>query len=141
LVHMRLEKDHDVFLTFAQATVRIMKDDTLWPGHNNFHRVLLEYACGTGEMKNFQQLHCHKDGNPSHLVETMTVFGRVPINATAKANAIVKKMQPALLVLPNQQLVIKMIAGIDVLHCKLVKTHHAADYSRNTSNYSWVHGP
>jgi hypothetical protein len=76
LLENQLEHPHNLFLTFAQAVVRVQNNNMLWPGHNNFERALLEYACGTaGEMKNFQQLYCHKDGNESHLVETMTVFG------------------------------------------------------------------
>jgi hypothetical protein len=141
VVHFGLEKSHDVFLTFAKAALRVRDNKKLWPNcKDEFERVLLEYACGTGEMKNFQQLYSHKDGNASHLVETMTVFGRVPCNETADATSIVKGMEPALLVLPYQQLVCKLKAG-DVLHCKFIATYHVPDCSRNTANYSCVHGP
>jgi hypothetical protein len=141
LVHTDLEKAQDLFLTLAQAAIRVMENNMLWPNHDGFERVLLEYACGTGEIKNFIQLHSHVDGNPSHLVETMTVFGRVPHNDWRGDSAIVRRMKPALLLLPYQKLVCKLVPGRDILHCKLLYSHHCADNSRNNQNYSCVHGP
>jgi hypothetical protein len=141
LVHTKLENAHDLFLTLAQAAIRVMEDDKLWPEHGDFERVLLEYACGTGEMKNFVQLGSHVDGNRSHLVETMTVFGRVPHNDSRSNSDIVSEMKPALLLLPYQKLVCKLVPGRDILHCKFLASHHLPDYSRNNQNYSCVHGP
>jgi hypothetical protein len=141
LLENQLEHPHNLFLTFAQAIVRVQNNNRLWPGRSNVERALLEYACGTGEMKNFQQLYCHKDGNESHLVETMTVFGRVPKNDHWDPATIVDDTKPALLVLPYQKLVCNLQCGCDVLHCKFVNTYHVPDHSRNTSNYSCVHGP
>ena len=64
-----------------QAFDRYAINEQCWieadPGLSPFEMVLLEYACGTGEMRNHQALAAHKDSNKSHFMESMTLFGRI----------------------------------------------------------------
>jgi hypothetical protein len=142
LVHKNLEPSSEIFKTFAEAVMRVKNNNGNWPRwRTKFECVLLEYACGTGEMKNYQQLYSHTDGNHSHVVESMMAFGRVPTNETGDPTDIVDAMKPALLIQPYEKIVWKLRCGRDVLHCKFKKTYHVPDKTRDHSNYSYVHGP
>jgi hypothetical protein len=142
LVHKELELSSEIFSTFAGVVMRVKNNNSSWPSwRTKFECVLLGYACGTGEMKNYQQIFNHKDGNKSNLVESMMVFGRVPTNETGDPTAIVNAMKPALLIQPYEKIVWKLRCGCDVLHCKFKNTYHVPDKTRDHSNYSYVHEP
>ena len=106
-----------------------------------FESKLLSWSCGTGEMRNHQSVKAHFDGNKSHPVESMTLYGRVPINLKNMKTDIVNTMQDGYLILPLEGLTIKMKCGTTIIHCSLKNTIHLADNSRNTCNWSRVHGP
>ena len=109
---------------------------------SDFDCVLLEYACGTGEMRNHQPLRAHVDGNKSHPVESMMIFGKVSEDETEKnCTSLVAKMKDGMLIQPYERLVWKLRCGRDVLHCCFSNTYHLADVSHGQSNWSYVHGP
>ena len=110
-------------------------------GRTNFESKLLSWACSTGEMRNHQAVSAHVDGNKSHPVETMSVFGRLPIDSKTLKVEYVKEMKAAFLLLPLEGLTLKMLCGYDLVHCCLKSTVHLADNSRNTCNWTKVHGP
>lgn len=104
--------------------------------------VLLEYACGTGEMRNHQALYAHVDGNKSHFVESMTLFGKVSRDETATDTTIVQEnLVRGRLGLIWHGFCLEMAPGRDVVHLQLSRTLHAADPTRNSENWTSVHGP
>jgi len=103
--------------------------------------VLLEWACNTGEMRNHMALHCHEDSNKSHPLESCTLFGRAPNNDNRDATTIRKEMKDGCTAPVQLGLCIRVRCGLDSVHCRLRSTMHAADWSRNAHNWSWVHGP
>ena len=102
---------------------------------------LLSWACSTGEMRNHQAVKSHFDKNKSHPVETMSMFGRLPIDRKRLSVDYVKEMIPGYLLLPLEGLTIKVLCGYDLIHCCLKSTLHLADNTRNTCNWTKVHGP
>lgn len=103
--------------------------------------VLLEYCCGTGEMRNHEALHAHVDANRSHYIESMTMFGRVKETDNRTSSIIVKDMLPGYLSMVCQGFAFKLRCGRDVIHAQLSDTMHCADTTRDKDNFSWVHGP
>ena len=83
---------------------------------------LLSWACTTGEMRNHQAVKAHFDGNKSHPVETMSLFGRTPVNSKQLAVDHVKSMECGYLLLPLEGVTIKIQCGYDLLHCSLKST-------------------
>ena len=110
----------------------------------NFERLLLHQACTTGEMRNHQALHAHVDGNKSHFLESLALFGRINVEDVykeAKLSDVVQNMTGGYLYLPLEGIVLSMTCCTMSVHCKLKKTIHIPDLSRNTHNWSKVHGP
>ena len=110
-------------------------------GKSRLESKLLSWACTTGEMRNHQAVKSHYDGNKSHPVETMSLFGRLPVNMTTLTKEYVKNMEDGYLLLPVEGITLRLKCGYDLIHCSLKGTLHLADNSRNTCNWSRVHGP
>ena len=110
-------------------------------GRSDLEAKLLSWCCSTGEMRNHQAVKAHCDGNKSHPIETMTLFGRMPVNVKSMKANVVQSLGEGYLILPLEGLTIKMKCGLDVIHSSLKSTLHLADNSRNTCNWSRVHGP
>ena len=66
--------------TFEFAVLRLPFVWQMWQEFDNslniLDIVLLEWASGTGEMRNHQAVACHVDANTSHFMESMTLFGK-----------------------------------------------------------------
>ena len=120
---------------------RLMEDKFISIGRTKLEAKLLSWACSTGEMRNHQAVKTHFDGNKSHPVETMTLFGRLPINVKNLSVEYLSTMESGYLILPLEGVTIKMNCGNDLIHCSLKATLHLADNTRNTCNWSKVHGP
>jgi len=104
--------------------------------------VCLEYAATTGEMKNYEPVAAHQDGNSSHYLESMTIFAKLPMPRQGQScTSLVSQMVPGILAVPMHGFAFKITCGRDVLHSRLTGTVHVADYTRNDRNFSWVHGP
>ena len=133
--------------TFMEAVQRVsIGADKKWkradPWLSQFDIVLLEWCCGTGEMRNHQALCAHDDANKSHSVETMMVFGRT--NPTHKHYGKTKQVslfRDAYLCMLWQMIVLRTRCGKDIWHLSLGQTYHLPDRSRDRYNFSWVHGP
>lgn len=70
---------------------------------SDFDCVLLEYVCGTSKMRNHQPLHAHTDGNKSHPVESMIIFGKVAEDEPEKnCTSLVSKMKDGMLIQPYE---------------------------------------
>jgi hypothetical protein len=134
---------YELFKTFTEAAIRVKKGKTNWnlQGHNEFDCVLLEYGCGTGEMRNHQALCAHTDTNTSHPVESMMLFGKVPEGDIRESTTIVNTMRNGMLIQPFERIVWELCCGRDVLHSRFSITYHLSDLSRGDSNWSYVHGP
>jgi hypothetical protein len=147
LVKKKLGKPYQLFQSFAEAVMRVKGGNTNWivEDHHGvldeFDCVLLEYACGTGEMRNHQSLFAHKDTNKSHPVESMMIFGKVAEGDNRKSTTIVNSMSNGMLIQPYERIVWDLRCGRDVLHCRFSVTYHLSDNSRGSSNWSYVHGP
>ncbi len=111
--------------------------------YSKFELLLLQQVCTTGEMRNHQALKLHVDGNKSHLLETLTLFGRVDdcILESKTPQSIISSMEKGYLFLPMCGMVVGMECCTQTIHCKLKKTLHIPDLSRNKYNWSKVHGP
>ena len=156
LVQYRLGDKDKLFKTFAHAARSVMKQWTIrkpkkrgtttWTDADSrltlFDMILLEWACRTGEMRNHQGVSTHKDGNSSHPVESMTLFGKVEDNDVRSSTEIVNNsMVDGFVILPYHRFAWKMRCGRDVLHSSFKKTYHLPDPTRGWFNWSWVHGP
>ena len=91
---------------------------------------LCQWMCSTGEIRNHEACKCHVDGNTSHHYEILSLFSR--------AN---KPSTDGYLYLPLDNLVIEIKCNVQSLLCNFHNTPHVADSSRNTLNFSKVHGP
>ena len=120
---------------------RKMENRFLQYGKSLLEAKLLSWACSTGEMRNHEAVKAHFDGNKSHPVETMTVYGRLAVNRREFKVSEVTTMEKGYLLLPLEGITIQMKCGYDILHCSLKNTLHLADNSRNTCNWTRVHGP
>jgi hypothetical protein len=112
--------------------------------HTYMESILLVWSCSTGQMNNHCAIKAHKDGNLSHEVESMTLFGRCNgdlKNDITKDDNIPLKFKPGYLIFPLDGLAIKMDCISMSIHCNLKNTLHVPDQSRNTMNWSKVHGP
>jgi hypothetical protein len=144
-VHYKLDVATSLFTTLGKAVENASAEKQSWltidPMLTDYEIVLLEYACGTGEMRNHQALAAHVDKNRSHPVESMVLFGKVPREERKSDCEIVDDMQDGILYLPHEHLALKMRCGFDILHCSFKSTYHVADSTRGLSNWSYVHGP
>ena len=142
-----LEKEmgtaYELFNTFSKAVLRVKQGNTNWKltSINEFDCILLEYGCGTGEMRNHQPLCAHTDSNTSHPVESMMLFGKVPEGDIRESTTIVNSMRNGMLIQPFERIVWELRCGRDVLHSRFSITYHLSDLSRGDSNWSYVHGP
>jgi hypothetical protein len=145
LVMKNMGSANELFKSFGTAVDRIKNGGKKWKSEDSlltdFECVLLEYACGTGEMRNHQALHAHTDRNRSHPVESMMIFGKVAQEDTRQSTTIVKEMTSGRLIQPYERLVWDIKCGYDVLHSRFSVTYHLSDQSRGVSNWSYVHGP
>ena len=108
-----------------------------------FETILLHQGATTGEMRNHQSLKGHVDGNKSHFLESMALFGR--INESNMSEMLVKdhikQMKPGYLFLPLFGIVLYIPCCLQSVHCRLKQTVHIPDPSRSKYNWSKVHGP
>ena len=134
---------HTTVLSFLKSDEQRIEMESQFrnAGVSRLDSRLLSWACTTGEMRNHQAVKAHLDGNKSHPVETMTIFGRVPTNLTRMNINILEQVDYGYLLLPLEGVTLKIKCGFDIVHCSLRKTVHLADNSRNTCNWSKVHGP
>ena len=129
---------------WAKATE--VKRQTISPSDtfSRFEILLLHQACTTGEMRNHQALHAHRDGNKSHLLESLSLFGRIDEHDVYKVDdlsQVVDNMVDGQLYLPTIGIVLSISCCTISVHCKLKQTVHIPDLSRNMHNWSKVHGP
>ena len=110
-------------------------------GCTNLEAKLLSWSCRTGEMRNHQSVKAHYDGNKCHPVETMSLFGRLPINIKNMTTQVLQNLRSGYLILPLEGVTIQMNCGTTLVHCSLKKTVHLADNTRDTCNWTRVHGP
>ena len=110
-------------------------------GNSDFEAKLLAWTCSTGEMRNHQAVNAHYDGNKSHPVESYTLFGRLSINLRNMSIGLLNELEDGYLVLPLEGITLKVKCGYDIMHCCLTHTLHLADNTRNSCNWSKVHGP
>lgn len=92
--------------------------------------ALLRWMTSTGEMRNHQAVATHCDPNRSHEQEIYSVFRR---DGCEKKNAY--------LYLPLENACLDMVCNEQVSICSLSLTPHVPDQTRNTHNFSRVHGP
>lgn len=109
-----------------------MVDSTL----NYFEIVLLEWGAMHEDNKNHEAPATHVDKNPNHMLESMTMFGKVPSNFVGTSTRAVEQMVPGRLAMPLQGFTTEMRCGRDVMHLQLRNSPHAADNTRNHSNFS-----
>lgn len=138
--------ESDIWSSFLNASrVPVPQLETTWKKVDAsltlFDMVLLEWSCCTGEMRNHMAIAAHEDGNKSHYVETEMVFPKIPCNDKRTSSSIVLESNPGLVAFPFQGFSIKLRCGKDVAHLQLRNTMHLPDNTRDTSNWSWVHGP
>jgi hypothetical protein len=143
-------KSHEIFKTLTQSVIRVYSENSavlkwwkaLLPGIDDWHVVLLEYACRTGEMRNHQAVAVHTDGNVSHFLETMVLYGRtLQGNYGNTYDTIVRGFTPGYLYLLQFGIALGFRCGIDICHLQLSETLHVPDRSRDVTNWSAVHGP
>ena len=128
------------FLTYDKERID-MEVEFKSIGCTNLEAKLLSWSCRSGEMRNHQSVRAHYDGNKCHPVETMSIFGRLPINIQNMTTKVLQKTRSGFLLLPLDGVTIKMNCGATLVHCSLKKTVHLADNTRNTCNWTRVHGP
>jgi ribosomal protein S8 len=113
--------------------------------HTLLESILLVWSTSTGQMNNHSALKAHKDGNKSHEVETMTLFGRChsSMKNDKKSSTVTptKRFKSGYLIFPLDGFVIKMHSSTMNIHCNLKNTLHIPDKSRDTHNWTKVHGP
>ena len=143
-----LETDSQrLWTTFNQSLEKIQKGHHAgWMQHNPnlsyFDCVLLEWCCSTGEMRNHEALKVHKDANKSHPMETMQVFGRIDnTKQQLGKTSQVEQFRSAYLCCLQSMVVLRTRCGRDIWHLNFANTLHVPDATRNTHNWSWVHGP
>ena len=107
-----------------------------------FDCVLLEWCCGTGEMRNHEALSVHVDANKSHPVESMQAFGRLnPAHSHLGKTRQVSFFRDAILCALWEMVALKVRCGRDIWHLSLANTYHVPDRDRGGHNTTWLHGP
>ena len=91
---------------------------------------LVQWMVTTGEMRNHQALAVHVDGNRSNPLEIYSIFHRIGVTR-----------KNGMLYLPLDNACIEMKCDEHVAVCSLRRTPHVPDKTRNTHNFSKVHGP
>jgi hypothetical protein len=136
-----------LFGTFLDAMDRMSDQEPVWKdvdsSLSSFEALLLEYACDTGEMRNHMAVAAHVDGNRSHCLESMTVYGRVAKSDKRTPKRIMdymKSKQSGGLAIIHHGIYAKVEPG-SLFHLQLKDSYHAADHSRGFLNWTRVHGP
>ena len=75
----------------------------------------------------------HIDGNISHKFETLPLFK----SCQGCHSGYIKQY----MYFPLDLFVLRHTFGIDLIHCTLVDVLHLSDNTRDTTNWSRVHGP
>ena len=106
--------------------------EILGRSHNTttIEQILIQWMCTKGEMRNHQAVACHCDGNNSQSLEIYSVFNRVGL-----------PKKDAFIFLPLDNILLQLKCGQHMMICNLTHTPHVPDQSRNTHNFSKVHGP
>ena len=136
---MDIEHTTNTFLTDTESRL-LMEEQFLGVGRTKLEARLLSWSCMTGEMRNHMALCAHVDGNKSHPVETMTLLGRMSSNEKHDDSS-TALLKDGYVIFPLDGVTLKLKCGQDIVHCCLKKTMHLADNTRNTCNWSRVHGP
>ena len=92
--------------------------------------IVLKWMTGTGEMRNHEAMACHKDCNNSHGDEILSLFHR---HGKTKRNG--------LIYFPHLNFVLGLEGNKNTVVCLLKASLHVPDPSRNTHNFTKVHGP
>ena len=78
----------------------------------------------------------------SHPMETMQVFGRIDnTKQQLGKTSQVEQFRSAYLCCLQSMVVLRTRCGRDIWHLNFANTLHVPDATRNTHNWSWVHGP
>ena len=110
------------------------------PGLTDWELVLLQWGCSTGEMRNHQPVAAHVDKNKSHVLESMTLHGKLPKGKCSDVPGTFRRMKPGQLYLPFQMFALQMRCGMDDVHLSLASTMHLADWHCGSVNWTSVHG-
>jgi hypothetical protein len=113
-------------------------------GHSFFESMMLAWSTTTGQMNSHCAIHAHADGNLSHEIETMTLFGRTDPNESnvrGTSGDSDFKFKSGSLVFPLDDFVVKLSCAKMNMHCNLKNILHVPDNTRNLHNWSKVHGP
>ena len=110
-------------------------------GYTLLEASLLVWSCSSGEMRNHQAMAAHVDGNKTHQMETLSLFSRESSKALLSNCNLINKDTDGFLYFPIDGLVIRIKCGKNFIHSYLTNTLHIPDLSRNTMNWSRVHGP
>ena len=92
--------------------------------------LMIKWMCTTGEMRNHSAVACHTDGNKSCHYEIYSLFQRVQT-----------EYRNGYLYLPLDNLCIEIQPTKQILFSNFRNTPHVPDTTRNTHNFSRVHGP
>ena len=141
--HLNIVPIHSTIFSFLCCSKdrNRMENEFIKIGRSPFESKLLAWACSTGEMRNHQAVNAHYDGNKSHPIESYTLFGRLSVNQRNMSIRVLHDLEEGYLVLPLEGVTLKIKCGYDIMHCSLKDTLHLADNSRNSCNWSKVHGP
>ena len=96
-----------------------MENRFLETGRSPMESKLLSWACSTGEMRNHQAVKTHFDANKSHPIETISLFGRPPVDSKELSVEYVRSMECGYLLLPLEGVTVKVKCGYDLIHCSL----------------------
>ena len=141
VLQMNLVSENEIQLTGLSDNKGIFIQQLKERNHTSLEAALINWAMTTGDMRNHEATACHVDGNKSHLVETLTLFGRVSKNVNSSAHDITNEMANGKVVFPLDGLALEYRCGRDIIHCNFKDTMHVADSTRNTHNWSKVYGP
>ena len=131
------EQHQDSFLYGLEESLKASIYKNIFSDLSTFDNALLIWSYTTGEMQNHQALCVHKDTNRSHIAETMTLWNRWTEGMIPDGN----NDFDGKLMFPWHRFGIKIKCGVDVIHSNFSSTYHVSDASRNTVNWSRVHGP
>ena len=92
--------------------------------------IVFKWTTGTGEMRNHEAMTCHNDGNKSHADKIFLLFHRYG-----------KTKKNGLIYFPLLNFVLGLEVNKNTVVCRLKDTLHVLNPSRNTHNFTKVHGP
>ena len=109
--------------------------------YSRFESALLVWSCCSGESRNHTALAAHVDANTSNEIESLVLYGRIPYNSRNNRKQIINQYIHGKLYCPCYGIDISYKCVEDIVHCNLQQIIHLPDDSRNTHNWSRVHGP